>query len=589
MKINKRNNNLFNHRNSCLRRFYNMKSIIKIIIIFTAVLIIPEFVKCQDDLVKIGVLAKRGKERCLEKWSPTAEYLTNQIPECTFIIVPLDFDEVQPAVKLEKVDFVIVNPYYFVELEVMYGINRIVTLKNLLLDKVCTVYGGVIFCRNDRKDIKELDDLMGKSFMAPYERAFGGWASVLRVFHGYGINPYHDFTEVRFGGTQDAVVYAVRDGKVDAGSVKTDVLERISMEGKISIEEFKIINEQVGNEEFPFIHSTRLYPEWSFAKLKHTSIEMAEKAGIALLAVAPDSPAARAGRYAGWAFPLNYQSVHECLKELHLGPYNDFGKVTIKDVFKQYWYWIIIVLIFLIIIIIAMIYVIHLNKKLRDYQDQLRSLTSELSLIAEKERRRIATELHDRIGQNLSLSKIKMDVLQKSISSIDLKESLKKVINLIGDAIKDTRSLTFDLSPPVLYELGFDSALKWLSNQIHEEHGIYIEFESEKVLDQFDNDINIILFQSVRELLINVIKHARAHRVKVSVKKKNGEMLIKVEDDGIGFKPSTIGPFLNKTNGFGLFSIRERLDGFGGILKVESKPDRGTQATIIIPSNQRKK
>ena len=212
MEINKRNNNLLNHRNSCLRRFYNMKSIIKIIIILTAVLIIPEFVKCQDDLVKIGVLAKRGKDRCLEKWSPTAEYLTNQIPEYTFIIVPLDFDEMHPAVKHREVDFVIVNPYYYVELEVMYGVNRIVTLKNLCFGKVLTVYGGVIFCRDDRQDIKELDDLVGKSFMAPYERAFGGWVSVLRVFHEYGINPYRDFTDVWFGGTQDAVVYAVRDG-----------------------------------------------------------------------------------------------------------------------------------------------------------------------------------------------------------------------------------------------------------------------------------------------------------------------------------------------------------------------------------------
>lgn len=132
----------------------------------------------------------------MEKWSPTAEYLSNQIPGSTFTIVPLKIDEIHPVVHNGEVDFVITNPYYYVELEVFYGVNRIATPKNILSDKVSTVYGGVIFCRKDREDIKQLSDLKGKSCMAPNEKVLIGWVEVLRVFREHDIDPlgpYEDF------------------------------------------------------------------------------------------------------------------------------------------------------------------------------------------------------------------------------------------------------------------------------------------------------------------------------------------------------------------------------------------------------------
>ncbi len=560
-----------------------MRSILISTAVFFSLMAAAEYAVCDEGPVRIGVLAKRGKARCMEKWGPTADYLTDQIPQYNFVIIPLLFNEVLPAVGQGEVDFVITNPYYYVELEVMFGANRIVTLKNLLQDKISTVYGGVIFCRNDREDISELKDITWNVFMAPYEKALGGWVEVLREFREHGIDPYSDFAHVWFGDTQDAVVYAVRDGKADAGSVKTDTLERMDMEGKLRIEELKIINKQSGNEQFPFVYSTRLYPEWSFAKVKHTSEELAEKVGFALLGIGPDDPAAAAGRYAGWTFPLNYQSVHECLEELRLGPYKNVGRITPADVFKQYWYWFFTVLIFLIFLIIAVLFVTRLNRRLRDYQGRLRSLTAEVSLTAEKERRRIAIELHDRIGQNLALSKIKMDLMRESASSTGLKKLIKETSTLMEGAIRDTRLLTFDLSPPVLYELGFESALRWLSKQISDQHGIQIEFDSESIPDTFTDDIRIILFQSVRELLINVIKHAHADRVRVIVKRKIKEILIAVEDDGIGFKLPAAGEYMSRTGGFGLFSIRERLSSYGGTFKVEAGPDRGTRSIIRMP------
>ncbi|MCK4658657.1 MAG: PhnD/SsuA/transferrin family substrate-binding protein [Phycisphaerae bacterium] len=291
--------------------------------------------------VKIGVQVKRNTERCLEKWNPTAQYLTDQVPGHAFVIVPLGFEEVCPAVECGEVDFALANPGLYVEIEARYGAMRLVTLKNLRLGTGCTEFGGVIFRRSDRHNLKHLIDLKGKTFMAPSERSLVAWLAVWRELKEAGVDPYGDFADLRFGGSHDAVVDAVRAGKVDAGSVRTDTLERMAMEGKIVLEDFRVFHEHGGKEaHLPFLHSTRAYPEWPFAKVKHTSNELAQEVTIALLGMPPGSAVAQAAKCVGWTVPLNYQPVHEGLKELRIGPYKDFGKVAIGDVLRQYWLWI---------------------------------------------------------------------------------------------------------------------------------------------------------------------------------------------------------------------------------------------------------
>ena len=156
--------------------------------------------------IKIGVLAKRGHKRCVEKWGPTAEYLTNEIPGYSFSIVPLDYDEIRPAVTREEVDFILTNPSSYVELEKSHRVIRIATLINLRMGKPLTVFGGVIFRRADRTDIKNLNDLKEKIFMAVDKGSLGGWLAAWRELKEKGIDPYQDFADLWFGGTQDAVV-----------------------------------------------------------------------------------------------------------------------------------------------------------------------------------------------------------------------------------------------------------------------------------------------------------------------------------------------------------------------------------------------
>ncbi len=217
------------------------------------------------------------------------------------------------------------------------------------------------------------------------------------------------------------------------------------------------------------------------------------------------------------------------------------------------------------------------------YQDRLRSMALELSLIEEKERRRIAKELHDRIGQNLALSHNKLENLIELTESGGFAVPLKEIRDLIGQSMKETKTLIFDLSPPILYELGLEAALEWLSEHLNTQYGIRIDFENDGQLKPLDSYINIVLFQAVRELLINVIKHAEAKKTKVSIMKAGKDIKIMVEDDGKGFNISSNNYQKSKNTGFGLFSISERINYIGGRVKVESEQWHGTKVTMVLP------
>ena len=265
--------------------------------------------------------------------------------------------------KQKRVDFILANSSFYVGLDRLYGAHRIATLRNMRLGKAYTIFGGVIFCRAERDDINQVEDLKGKSFVAVEKASFGGWQMAWREFKQKGINPVNDFKPLQFAGTHDAVVKAVLEGKADAGTVRTDTLERMAQEGLIDLEAIKVIDKHDDEDEFAFLHSTRLYPEWPMATLPGTPEALARQVAIALMDMSPDSAAAKAAKCAGWTIPLNYQPVHECLKELHIRPYSE-PEVTFEAVFRHYWPWFIVTFVGLVAIILITFYVLNLNRKL---------------------------------------------------------------------------------------------------------------------------------------------------------------------------------------------------------------------------------
>jgi two-component system sensor histidine kinase TtrS len=336
----------------------------RLLILFALALALADMAHATDRLVRIGVLAHRGKEEALKSWTPTAQYLSHEIPGYNFVIVPLNNDDIGPAVEYKDVEFVLTNPGSYAELESGYSITRVATLKSKTPHGGSSVFGAVIFTRADRKDIRTLADLKGKHFMAVHESAFGGWWLAWREFKRKQIDPYKDFRQLSFSGfPQDNIVYAVRDGKVDAGTVRTDLLEGMALAGKISLRDFHILNAQ-HVENFPYALSTDLYPDWAFAVVRHTSDDLAQKVAIALLRMQPGDPAATAGGYDEWTVPLDYHSVQQLMMELRVGPYRNFGKVSYLDLLRQYWGWLAGAAAMLIVLAGAYAYSLRMNRKL---------------------------------------------------------------------------------------------------------------------------------------------------------------------------------------------------------------------------------
>ena len=337
----------------------------------------------EDRLSRIGVLAKRGKERCLEKWSPTAQYLTDTIEGSSFAITPLDFDDILLAVEENTIDFLLSNPACYVRAEIVYGAERIATLENICLDRTCATFGGNIFTLSDRDDINSLDDLRGKRVAAPSENSFGAWILVYQELTRRGIDPYSDFSALTFVGSHDSVVYAVKDGLVDAGMVRTNTISSMEVEGKITpgdlrnIHQYKGIDQEI-YADFPFAHSTRLCPEWPLARLKQTPREIAEKVVSALLLLNPDDAAPISGRYAGWTVPANYQMVRDCLKELRINPYQDYGRILFWNVILKYWYWIVLIALFMALLVGIAIHLRRLKNILQNEIDGRKKTVADL-------------------------------------------------------------------------------------------------------------------------------------------------------------------------------------------------------------------
>lgn len=269
--------------------------------------------------VRIGVLAKRGREIAVARWSPTADYLSEAIPGCHFTIVPLSFEQIAPTIRARGIDFLLANSGIYIQSENRFHAFRIATLINRRGDHPLSRFGGVIFTRKENRDINGLSDLKNRRFAAVNRDSLGGWLMARREFDDLGIDNERDLRP-RFFGTHDAVVHAVLDGAADAGTVRTDTLERMAADHLIELDRIKLLHPRPV-ETFPYLLSTRLYPEWPMAALPHVPNDLVEAVSRALLSMPPDHPAAIAGRSFGWTVPANYQQVHELFAALNLPPH----------------------------------------------------------------------------------------------------------------------------------------------------------------------------------------------------------------------------------------------------------------------------
>jgi phosphate/phosphite/phosphonate ABC transporter binding protein len=382
--------------------------------------------------VKIGVLAHKGVKECRQSWQPTMDFLSSHIKNHDFILVPLSFAGMENAVKNEEVDFIIVNSSIYAEMEIKYRAGRIATMQNIspVTGRGYTLFGGVIFVRADRRDIDTVEDLRGKSFMGVDQTSLGGWRMAWGEMKKHGIDPYKDLKSLNFAKNHQEIVQLVQNGKVDAGTVRTDTLERMAAAGEIAMKDFKVIPYAVAASEpseeyenFPFVYSTPLYPEWPIAKLRRTSHGLAKMVASALLGMNGEDPAAKAARIEGWTTPLNYEKVNELLKYLRVGPYEGYGKTDWRAVFLEHWKTAAVASVFIFFMTAFTIYVFRLNMRLVVSE---RDLTVELA-----QRRKAEAELAESVqrletaqGQLLELNRVLERRVQEEVSRRGLEEQM---------------------------------------------------------------------------------------------------------------------------------------------------------------------
>jgi two-component system cell cycle sensor histidine kinase/response regulator CckA len=314
---------------------YMLTSLFRLGTILLLILLLPLLSQAESREVRIGIPGYRGTEQILRDWQSTADYLTATIPGYHFTIHPSESDNIEQAIASGKFEFALVNPAIYLKLEKHYRAQHLATLLKKVGNAEASRLGGVIFTRSDRSDINTLSDLKGKSIIATHETSFAGWQIALYELYRNGISP-NQLKSLNFCGYPvDRVVMAVRNGEADAGTVRTDILEQMAAEGKINLGEFRILNRQE-TSGFPFLHSSRLYPEYLFASLGNTDPVLSSKVAAQLL-LYPGGSRTSQTLVGGWTIPASNEDVRTLVQTLHLPPYENFGKVTIVEALRQHW------------------------------------------------------------------------------------------------------------------------------------------------------------------------------------------------------------------------------------------------------------
>jgi len=232
----------------------------------------------------------------------------------------------------------------------------------------------------------------------------------------------------------------------------------------------------------------------------------------------------------------------------------------------------------------------QLEATVAERTEQVRNLVVQLTMSEQEERRRISSILHDDLQQRLFSLIFQLYTVRDALGTDP--ETTRQAINEIEEAlqvsVKITRELSVDLSPPVLYNEGLVEALLWLSNRMQQQYGLAVEVRSAATLPATDEDVRVLLFQIVRELLFNVVKHAGVNQARVTVAHTDEHVQIEVSDEGSGFPVDTeavagANGGAPKQNSQGLQRIEQRLKLLGGALEVASTPGEGTRVTLYSP------
>ncbi len=237
------------------------------------------------------------------------------------------------------------------------------------------------------------------------------------------------------------------------------------------------------------------------------------------------------------------------------------------------------------IVIVVVSYAVHVvvsNRRLIQAQQKLKALTANLARAQERERKLIAEELHDRVGETLVVSRRAIEELKTRLASNQASRELDKLSQTIQTFMKGTRSLIFDLIPPALYDIGLEAAVESFATHCKSQYRINVRVEESGPSKQIAPDIAVFLYNAVRELVLNAVKHANADAVTIMLKRGRNKYNVVVEDNGVGFTATQKSPTPIGLSGFGLFNIQVQAEHYGGYLDIDESPPSGARVSVWV-------
>lgn len=567
----------------------------------------------QTQNVDVGVLATRGALEANHRWQPTMDWLSLNIPDTVFVLHPFTLSEMEQAVENKIVDFVITNPGQAVRLGRQFSLSWLATLNSANgYDQSGTTHaiGSAFVVRKD-SSYQSIDSLSGYPLAAVNVNAFGGYLTMRYEINKLGLSQSHYFSNIQFlGFPLDALLYQLRDKHIEGAIVPVCLLERMSQEGLLNKENFRVIN-NISPDGFSCATSTPLYPNWSFAKTGRAEKDLAKPITRALLSLPSDHPAAIAANSLGWTPAVSQLSVDKLYQGLDMHPLQKPWWQEAMSWLKrnQQWGW----MLFILVIVLNGYHFLleyRFSQSKRELENTLNSLKEKNTMLEHAQRVAIVGELGSSLAHEINqplaairnysqggLLRIKkgkeaqelVPVLEKIeqqvIRADSIIQRLRALINKrtiaksdfdIKDIISDTLLLLdYDFKKKEIQVIRCDD------QESYPYWGDFVGLQ-QVLLNVFNNAADACLQREAQESTLD-------HQISIETTMNEQNIKIVIRDNGIGLvdsnQPLSKAFVTTKENGLGLglAICRDVIEDHNGTFLLQSAQPQGCQVTVTLP------
>jgi two-component system sensor histidine kinase TtrS len=560
--------------------------------------------------VDVGVLATRGEAEAHDRWQPTMDWLSQQIPDTTFVLYPFTLSQMEKAVENQTVDFVITNPGQAVRLGRQFSLSWLATLNRANGNQqsgTTHAIGSAFIVRHD-SSYQSIESLSGQPLAAVNENAFGGYLTMRFEINQLGLNQSQYFSNTQFiGFPLDALLYQLRDKHIEGAIVPVCLLERMDKEGLVDKAHFRVIR-NMAPPGFSCATSTPLYPNWSFAKTGRKDEFLAKPITRALLSLPSEHPASVAANSLGWTSPVSLLSVDKLYQGLDIHPLQKPWRQEAISWLKrnQQWGW----MLFILVIVLNGYHFLleyRFSRSKRELENTLHSLKEKNTMLEHAQRVAIVGELGSSLAHEINqpLAAIRnysqggLLRLKKGQPAQDLVPVLEKIEQQVVRADKIIQRLRALINKRAIAKS--DCEIK----SIISDTLALLEYDFKKknirLIQSHEKDKYLLWGDPVglQQVLLNVLNNAaeaclqrevqEGHQIHIDTKMEEQSMIIIIRDNGIGLtahsQPLSQAFFTTKENGLGLglAICHDVIEDHNGSFLLESSAPQGCQVTVRLP------